>query len=172
MTPIKFDPKLIPSRVYQAEMDILLTNFYLVSQKFVPLATYLHDVIYQCSLMLTVHEWMHMYLLCQNYNSCWMYIFLIVKLFLYVFTRLSIFPFSCNENMENMIEPKMFVFFCSKISQVQLWMPKDGGGETGSMYVVSYELHWCVHIYITLWYVHVPRTDQSRPRYSCSYNYS
>ena len=31
------------------------------------------------------------------------------------------------------------------------------------MYEQSYEVRWYVIIYITLWYVHVPRTDQNRP---------
>ena len=51
-----------------------------------------------------------------------------------------------------------------------------GGCEMGSMYVLSYQICWYVHI--TLWYVHepwsaqgtcieynVPRTDQNRPKF-------
>ena len=41
----------------------------------------------------------------------------------------------------------------------------QGGGETGSMYVLNYEVRWYDHVYITLWYVHIPRTDQNRLRY-------
>ena len=39
-----------------------------------------------------------------------------------------------------------------------------GGGETGSMKMCR-AVRWYVSIYIALWYVHVPRTDQNRPRY-------
>ena len=51
----------------------------------------------------------------------------------------------------------------------------EGGGEMGSMYVLSYQLCWYVQIYIylTLWYVHVPRSVQRyvhvpRYLYECS----
>ena len=37
----------------------------------------------------------------------------------------------------------------------------EGGGETGSMYVLSYEVRWYVHIIYNQWYVHVPRSVQS-----------
>ena len=49
----------------------------------------------------------------------------------------------------------------------------EGGGETGSMYVLSFEVRWYVHIIYNQWYVHVPRSVQSVwyvniPRSGCS----
>ena len=43
-----------------------------------------------------------------------------------------------------------------------------GGGEMGSMYILSYQVRWYIRLYISLWYMQVPWNVQAslnKPRY-------